>query len=88
MLIDLSAGIPSSNDHPKDASGRFIVTRKVKVDAVEHLDSVPSRWPVPTVDTAYILDGKVSKDAETVKGKPKGLDAVIKAEVRDTTPLF
>ena len=40
----------------RDGDGRFIVTRKFKVDAVEHLDSVPSHWPVPKVDTAYILD--------------------------------
>lgn len=69
----------------KDGSGRVIVTRKQKVDVIEYLDGVPSRWPVPAVDTAYVLDfsdnARLLEKADTVKGKPKGLDAFLKAEV-------
>jgi hypothetical protein len=82
---------PGSNSHfasegpPKDASGRIIVTRKTKVDTVEHLQGVPARWPVPAVDTAYVLDfsNDVPGNSETKNGKPKGLDAFLKAEVCD-----
>jgi hypothetical protein len=81
---------PSSNpqveteDPPKDASGRIIVTRKMKVDAVKYLPAVLTHWPVPAVDTAYVLDFSedVPGNSETKKGKPKGLDAFLKAEVR------
>jgi hypothetical protein len=68
-------------------SGPFVITRKMKVDAVEHLAAIPSHWPVPKVDTAYVLDFsddvRLSRDAETSKRKLRGLDAFLKAEVRD-----
>lgn len=73
-----------SDELPRDRDGRYIVTRKVKVDAVEHLDSIPRHWPVPKMDTAYILDftddARVS-DRNDAR-KPKGLDTFLKAEVR------
>lgn len=63
------------------------MTRKVKVDAVKHLDGIPTHWPIPKVETAYVLDfnkdTRLSKDTETLKGKPKGLDLFLKAEVSD-----
>jgi hypothetical protein len=34
-----------SDELPRDRDGRYIVTRKVKVDAVEHLDSILRHWP-------------------------------------------
>jgi hypothetical protein len=77
----------ASDGFPKDREGRYIVTRKVKVDSVEHLDGVPHRWPVPEVDTAYVLDfggdARVSgqDNAVTVTRKPKGLDTFLKSEV-------
>jgi len=82
---------PDSNSHftsegpPKDASGRIIVTRKMKVDAVEHLQGVLTCWPVPAVDTAYVLDFSkdVLRSLETKNKRPKGLDAFLKAEVCD-----
>jgi hypothetical protein len=80
------AGSPS-HALPKDTAGRIIVTRKVKVDAVEHLEGIPSRWPVPSVDTAYVLDFsddmRLPDQGGTAKGKPKGLDVFLKAEVCD-----
>jgi hypothetical protein len=72
-----------SDELPRDCDGWYIVTRKVKVDAVEHLDSIPRHWPVPKMDTAYILDftddARVS-DRNDAR-KPKGLDTFLKAEV-------
>ena len=78
----------ASDGFPKDREGRYIVTRKTKVDAVELLDAVPHCWPVPEVDTAYVLDfgddARVSgqNDGVTVTRKPRGLDSFLKAEVR------
>jgi hypothetical protein len=72
---------------PKDSSGRYIITRKMRVDAVEPLENIPNRWPVPKVDTAYVLDfsddPRVSEKIKNVNGRPKGLDAFLKAEVCD-----
>jgi hypothetical protein len=89
-LIDcriIAADSPSHEGLKKDALGRVVVTRKMKVDAVEHLQEIPSRWPVPTVDTAYVLDFsddmRLLDQSGTAKGKPKGLDAFLKAEVCD-----
>ena len=73
----------ASDGFPKDREGRYIVTRKAKVEAIESLDGVPHRWPVPEVDTAYVLDfgddARVS--GRKVTKKPKGLDVFLKAEV-------
>jgi hypothetical protein len=72
-----------SDGFPKDHEGRYIVTRKAKVDVVESLDEVPHCWPVPEVDTAYVLDfaddARVS--GRNVVKKLKGLDTFLKAEV-------
>lgn len=77
---------PSDNDEPeRDRDGRFIVTQKFKVDAVEHLDSVPIRWPVPKVETAYVLDFTDKAGLlGNKKGNPKSLDAFLKAEDQDS----
>ena len=66
--------------YKKDASGRFVITRKMKVDAVEHLNAIPTHWPVPDVDTAYVLDmTKVTFPDSS--NKVKSLDAYLKLEV-------
>lgn len=61
------------------------VSRTEKVERVVHLKCIPERFEVPDADTACVLD--FSNDArakkETRKGKPKGLDAFLKAEVSD-----
>jgi hypothetical protein len=64
----------------RDRDGRFIITRKFKVDAIEHLDTIPSRWPVPKVDTAFV--GNLTNQAGSSEdGKSNGLDSFLKAEV-------
>jgi len=72
-----------SDELPRDCDGQYIVTRKVKVDTVEYLNSIPHHWPVPKMDTTYILDfmddARVSDRNDT--RKPKGLDTFLKAEV-------
>ena len=44
------------DESAKDSEGRYIVTKKVKVDSVESLSEVLKRWPVPPEDTtvAYV----------------------------------
>ncbi|KAJ7110232.1 hypothetical protein C8R43DRAFT_1139479 [Mycena crocata] len=82
---------PSVRSHAPP-SGRFHkaeqirITRSEKVDRVEILSEVPDRWPVSDVDTAYILDFSSDDRAkkETRGGKPKGLDAFLKAEDQDS----
>ncbi|KAJ6607033.1 hypothetical protein B0H10DRAFT_2228341 [Mycena sp. CBHHK59/15] len=53
-----------------------------KVDLTE----VPERFPIPEVDTAFILDFSRDRCAkqETKGGKPKGLGAFLKAEDQDS----
>jgi hypothetical protein len=69
----------------RDESGRIVVMRKMKVETVEHLNSIPGHWPVLTSDTAYVLDFSEDAQASTTvnlpAGKPKGLDVFLKAEV-------
>ncbi|KAF8230499.1 hypothetical protein L208DRAFT_1400467 [Tricholoma matsutake] len=76
----------ASDGFPKDRKGRYIVTRKAKVDAIEPLDGVPHRWPVPEVDTAYVLDfgDDTRVSGRNVAKKLKGLDAFLKAEDQDS----
>ena len=42
----------------KDRDGKFILTKKVKVDAIESLSEVPKRWPIPpkNLNVAYVVD--------------------------------
>jgi hypothetical protein len=91
-IPDVLAGTPDrpvNEELKKDAAGRLIVTRKAKVDAVKYLSGIPSHWPVPTIETAYVLDfsddARVSDPSKTstAMGKLKGLDAFLKAEVCD-----
>ncbi|KAJ7430815.1 hypothetical protein B0H11DRAFT_902572 [Mycena galericulata] len=81
---------PSVTSHQEPAGrirkGKIVVTRTEKVERVVYLTDVPERFPVPEVDTAFILD--FSRDSrakqETKGGKPKGLDAFLKAEDQDS----
>lgn len=72
-------------DATKDKDGRYIVTQKVKVDSIENLREVPSRWPIPPegTSTAYVIDlnnDKKWQDLDT-NNKKKGLDRFLKQEV-------
>jgi hypothetical protein len=76
------AGSPSYEGPPKDTAGRIVMTQKVKIDTVEHLKGIPSCWPVPSVDTAYVLD--FSNDMSARPGWDcKSLDVSLKVEVCD-----
>ena len=35
-----------SNEAAKDKDGRFIITKKVKVDSIKNLQKVPAHWPI------------------------------------------
>ncbi|KAJ6624578.1 hypothetical protein B0H10DRAFT_2430864 [Mycena sp. CBHHK59/15] len=69
---------------PKPPAGRF---RKADPTLIlVELKEIPERFPVPDVDTAYILNfsGDSRAKKQTKGGKPKGLDAFLKAEDQDS----
>lgn len=35
---------------------KFQVTKEVRVDRVEYLENIPCVWPIPKIQTAFILD--------------------------------
>ena len=73
------------DESAKDSDGRYIVTKKVKVDSIENLSEVPKRWPVPPEHTtvAYIInlnDDKRWREG-TTGSKEKAFDRFLKQEV-------
>ncbi|KAK6997504.1 hypothetical protein R3P38DRAFT_3219590 [Favolaschia claudopus] len=80
------------SDALKLSSGRFPKAKKInisrteKVDRVVELLEIPERFPVPEVDTAFILDFSGDERAKrgTKGGKPKGLNAILKEEDQDS----
>lgn len=66
----------------KDRDGKFILTKKVKVDVIESLSEVPKRWPIPPIgsNVAYVIDLNNDKRWKEVE-KKKGLDRFLKQEV-------
>jgi hypothetical protein len=66
----------------KDRDGKFILTKKVKVDEIEHLSEVPKRWPIPPkgLNVAYVVDLNNDKRWKELD-KKKGLDRFLKQEV-------
>ena len=71
------------DESAKDSDGRYIVTKKVKVDSVEGLSEVPKWWPVPPEDTtvAYVIDLNEDKRWQEGTSKEKALDQFLKQEV-------
>jgi hypothetical protein len=71
------------NESAKDSEGRYIVTKKVKVDSVESLSEVPKRWPVPPEDTsvAYVINLSEDKRWRDGTSKEKAFDRFLKQEV-------
>ena len=74
-----------SNEAAKDKDGRFIVTKKVKVDSIENLQEVPARWPITPegTNTAYVID--LNNDKKWLELDPNGkknhLNRFIKQDV-------
>ncbi|KAF8143302.1 hypothetical protein K438DRAFT_2026358 [Mycena galopus ATCC 62051] len=86
---------PLATSHPKPArcfpkGNKINISSTEKVDCVIELKEIPVRFLVPEVDTAYILDFSGDNRAKkaTRGGKPKGLDALLKAEVSDFWSAF
>ena len=71
------------DESAKDSEGRYIVTKKVKVDSVEGLTEVPKRWPVPPEDTtvAYVINLNEDKRWRDGTSKEKAFDRFLKQEV-------
>jgi hypothetical protein len=72
------------NESAKDSEGRYIVTKKVKVDRVERLSEVPKRWPVPPEDAtvAYVIYLNDDKKWQEGTGKNVAFDRFLKQEVK------
>jgi hypothetical protein len=69
-------------DPDSDSEVEFVqITRKEKVKKVVELAEVPFRWPVPEVDTAYIVPVDTKSGLSTT-GKQRNLDSILKSEVR------
>ena len=66
----------------KDRDGKFILTKKVKVDEIELLSEIPKRWPIPPkgLNVAYVVDLNNDKRWKEMD-KMKGLDRFLKQEV-------
>jgi hypothetical protein len=71
------------DESAKDSEGRYIVTKKVKVDSFEVLSEVPKRWPVPPEDTtvAYVINLSEDKKWRDGTSKEKAFDRFLKQEV-------
>ena len=71
------------DESAKDSEGRYIVTKKVKVDRVEHLSEVPKQWPVPPEDAtvAYVIDLNEDKKWQEGTSKNIAFDRFLKQEV-------
>ena len=71
------------DESAKDSEGRYIVTKKVKVDSVESLSEVPKRWPVPPEDTtvAYVINLSEDKRWQDGTSREKAFDQFLKQEV-------
>ena len=71
------------NESAKDSDGRYIVTKKVKVNKVETLSEVPKRWPVPAEDltVAYVIDLNEDQRWREGNSKDKAFDQFLKQEV-------
>jgi hypothetical protein len=82
---DLEKMALSSNEAAKDKDGRYRVTKKVKVDAIENLQEAPARWPITPegTNTAYVIDLNNDKKWSELdaNGKKKHLNRFIKQEV-------
>lgn len=50
--------------------GKFQVTKEVRVDRVEYLANIPCVWPIPKIQTAFILD--LRDDAKYLVRKKAG----------------
>ncbi|KAJ6565748.1 hypothetical protein B0H10DRAFT_2445014 [Mycena sp. CBHHK59/15] len=84
--VPASVTTPITTKQSKDR--RIVIMKRESVEKVVELSGIPERWPVPDVDTAYILDlsgidSRVTR-GETYTGKPKGLDTLLKAEDQDS----
>ena len=66
--------------------GPFQVTRQCTVDVIEYLSALPTYWPVPRDNRAYLIDLSDPKyDIKDKNGKLLPVDALIKNSVRSST---
>ncbi|KAJ7242314.1 hypothetical protein C8J57DRAFT_1244186 [Mycena rebaudengoi] len=86
-IIEISDSDSDSEPPPKKRNmpdGHISITKRESVERVVQLDRVPERWPIDSVDTAYVItfppSAKLPGRGETFKGQPKGLDALVKSE--------
>ncbi|KAF8909313.1 hypothetical protein CPB84DRAFT_1703009 [Gymnopilus junonius] len=65
--------------------GLFKITREVTVDCIEYLSALPSYWPVPRDNRAYLIDLSSPKfDLKDKHGKLLPVDTLIKNADQDS----
>jgi len=71
MFTEKSGTIWTDSDVTSFAvEGTFQVTKEVRVDRVEYLTDIPSVWPIPKLQSAFILD--LQDDAKYLVHKKPG----------------
>jgi hypothetical protein len=67
----------------KDNEDRYIITKKVKVEKVEHLSEVPKQWLVSPEDATVVYVINLNEDKKWQEGtsKDKAFDQFPKQEV-------
>ena len=70
------------DESAKDQSGKYILSKKAKVEEVMVLSEVPKRWPVPPKNTsvAYVINLDEEKRWREAAGK-KNINRFLKQEV-------
>ena len=68
-----------------DDPPRIKITRQMSVDRLILITSAPPTWTVIRDDAAYLLNVTATPEALVKNGKPRSIDAYMKAEVRDVS---
>jgi hypothetical protein len=69
--------------------GAFHITKEVRVERVEYLADIPCIWPIPRIQTAFILDLRddtkylVRKKTGNIAATPVTPDFLLKNKVRN-----
>lgn len=80
-----TASSPLGTDTKKSKSRKidngFRLTKKLAVERLEPVQTIPSTWPVPRDNAAYLVDFAKVSLPKTNKGAQMTMDAFIRHEV-------
>lgn len=67
----------------------FPITKNHRVSRIERVRGIPSQFPVPRVETAYLVDFSSTRDAYMDRdGKMLNLEKILKDKVRSLFPPY